>query len=57
MRLITADGVDTVQPVVEGVIEEVGVLRTVVQTDTSRFYLANAMLLRLVVERIRPETS
>ncbi len=52
VRLITADGVDTVQPVAEGIIEEVGVLRTVIQTDNSRFYLANAMLLRLVVERL-----
>lgn len=53
VRFITVDGVDTVQPVAEGIIEEVGVLRTVIQTDTSKFYLANAMLLKLVVERMK----
>ena len=57
VRFITVDGVDTVQPVAEGVVEEVGVLRTVIHTNTSRFYLANAMLLKLVVEQIKDPDS
>jgi small-conductance mechanosensitive channel len=52
VRFIAADGLDSVQAVVEGIIDEVGVLRTVVRTENSVCYLANSMCLKLVVENM-----